>query len=159
PQSQTVRVDDLPVQTDEKAVYLAFNKPKGVMSTIDDPEGRRCLGDYLTDRPERLFHVGRLDADTGGLLLVTNDGDLTHRLTHPSYEVAKTYLAKVRGPVASHVGKTLRDGVQLDDGPADVDSFKLVDSTPGYALVEIVLHSGRNRIVRRLLDAVGYPVL
>lgn len=159
PNRVRIAVDGLPIQTDDKQVYFVFNKPKGVLTTMEDPDGRPCLGDFLTDRPERLFHVGRLDAETEGLLLVTNDGELSHRLTHPSYEVPKTYLAKVRGPVAKDVGKQLRDGVDLDDGVAHVDSFKLVDSTPGYALVEVTLHSGKNRVVRRMLDAVGYPVL
>ena len=109
------------------------------------------------NRNERLFHVGRLDADTEGLLLLTNDGDLAHRLQHPSYGVLKTYLAQIRGPVPRDIGKQLREGIQLEDGPVKVDSFKVVDSQPGKALVEVVLHEGRKHIVRRLLDAVGPP--
>ncbi|WP_349640007.1 pseudouridine synthase [Saxibacter everestensis] len=159
PKRNVIQVDSLRLQLDESMAYLALNKPSGVLSTMEDPEGRPCIGDYLVDRTERLFHIGRLDAETEGLLLLTNDGELAHRLTHPSYEVPKTYLAEVRGPVARDVGKQLREGVELDDGLANVDSFKLIDSTPGYALVEIVIHSGRNRIVRRMMEAVGYPVL
>jgi len=113
----------------------------------------------VANRSERLFHVGRLDADTEGLLLLTNDGELAHRLQHPRYGVAKTYLAQIPGPVPRGLGRQLRDGVELDDGPASVDSFRVVDSKPGKALVEVVLHEGRNHIVRRLLDAVGHPVL
>ncbi|GAA4285225.1 pseudouridine synthase [Brevibacterium daeguense] len=158
PETQSVSVDTMPITTHTGKVYLAFNKPAGVVSAMSDPEGRPSLQDYLRDRPERLFHVGRLDAETEGLLLITNDGELSNRLTHPSYEVSKTYLAEVRGPVARDVGARLKSGIELDDGIAHVDSFRLVDSTPGYALVEIVLHSGRNRIVRRMLDAVGNPV-
>jgi 23S rRNA pseudouridine2605 synthase len=158
PETQSVSVDSMPITTHTDKVYLAFNKPAGVVSAMSDPEGRPSLQDYLRDRPERLFHVGRLDVETEGLLLITNDGELSNRLTHPSYEVPKTYLAEVRGPVAKDVGARLKSGIELDDGIAHVDSFRLVDSTPGYALVEIVLHSGRNRIVRRMLDAVGNPV-
>lgn len=158
PETQTVHVDSMRIVTAPDRVYLAFNKPAGVVSTMDDPEGRPSLAEYLRDRPERLFHVGRLDAETEGLLLITNDGELSNRLTHPSYEIPKTYLAQVRGPVAKDVGARLREGIELDDGIARVDSFKLIDSTPGRALVELVLHEGRNRIVRRLLEAVGNPV-
>jgi 23S rRNA pseudouridine2605 synthase len=116
------------------------------------------LADYVGNRPERLFHVGRLDADTEGLLLLTNDGDLAHRLQHPAYGVPKTYIAQIPGPVPRDLGKRLREGVELDDGPVSVDSFKVVDSQPGRALVEVILHEGRKHVVRRMLDAVGHPV-
>jgi 23S rRNA pseudouridine2605 synthase len=155
---QAVHVDGVRIQVDTSMVYLALNKPPGVVSTMDDPEGRPCIGDLLIGREERLFHVGRLDAATEGLLLLTNDGDLANRLSHPSHEVPKTYLAEVSGPLAKDVGKRLRAGIELDDGPAKVDSFRVVDARPGKALVEVVLHEGRNHIVRRLLAAVGHPV-
>jgi 23S rRNA pseudouridine2605 synthase len=155
---QAVHVDGVRIQVDTSMVYLVLNKPPGVVSTMDDPEGRPCIGDLLIGREERLFHVGRLDAATEGLLLLTNDGDLANRLSHPSHEVPKTYLAEVAGPVRKDVGKLLRAGVELEDGPAKVDSFKVIDARPGKALVEIVLHEGRNHIVRRLLAAVGHPV-
>lgn len=158
PVRQVVHVDGVRVQLDASRVYLAFNKPKGVVSTMQDDRGRPALADYLTTLPERLFHVGRLDADTEGLLLLTNDGELAHRLQHPSYGVAKTYLAQVPGPIAKGIGKQLRDGVELEDGPVQVDSFKVVDSAPGKALVEVVLHEGRKHVVRRMLEAVGHPV-
>jgi len=156
--TQAVHVDGVRIQVDTSMVYLVLNKPPGVVSTMDDPEGRPCIGDLLIGREERLFHVGRLDAATEGLLLLTNDGDLANRLSHPSHEVPKTYLAEVAGPVRKDVGKLLRAGVELEDGPAKVDSFKVIDARPGKALVEIVLHEGRNHIVRRLLAAVGHPV-
>ncbi len=159
PNRQAVHVDGVRVQLDESRVYLAFNKPLGVVSTMNDDLGRVSLADYVGDRPERLFHVGRLDADTEGLLLLTNDGDLAHRLQHPAYEVLKTYLAQIPGPVPRDLGRRLREGIELDDGPVAVDSFKVVDSQPGRALVEVVLHEGRKHVVRRLLDAVGHPVL
>ena len=159
PETDVIHVDGVRVQTNEHLVYMAFNKPRGVVSTMDDPEGRPCISDYLrTGTPERLFHVGRLDTNTEGLLLLTNDGELANRLTHPSYEVPKTYVVQVRGPMPHGVGAQLRRGVELEDGLAKVDSFKLVDSTPGFVLVEVVLHSGKNRIVRRMFDAVGFPV-
>ena len=159
PETDVIHVDGVRVQTDEHLVYMAFNKPRGVVSTMDDPEGRPCISDYLRPgSPERLFHVGRLDTNTEGLLLLTNDGELANRLTHPSYEVPKTYVVQVRGPMPQGIGNQLRRGVELEDGLAKVDSFRLVDSTPGFVLVEVVLHSGKNRIVRRMFDAVGFPV-
>ena len=158
PEQVVVRVDGLRITTSSSAVHLALNKPRGMVTTMTDPEGRPTVGDLLVGRKERLFHVGRLDADTEGLLLLTNDGELAHRLTHPSFRVPKTYLAEVVGPIARDVGKQLREGVELEDGPARVDAFRLVDSHANRVLVEIVLHEGRKHIVRRLLSAVGHPV-
>ena len=158
PTRQRILVDGVRVQTDPDKVYLAFNKPLGVVTTMQDDLGRPCVGDYVAGRRERLFHVGRLDADTEGLLLLTNDGELANRLAHPSYGVLKTYVAQVPGPVPRELGTQLRAGGDLEDGRAAVDSFKLIDSFPGKAVVEVVLHEGRNHIVRRLLDAVGHPV-
>ncbi|CAM3962766.1 pseudouridine synthase [Kibdelosporangium persicum] len=162
PKNAVIHVDGVRVVLSEDMVYLAFNKPLGVHTTMTDDRGRPCVGDWV-HKYERnanagIFHVGRLDADTEGLLLLTNDGDLGHRLTHPSYEVPKTYLAEVPGPVPREIGKQLKEGVELDDGWARADSFRLVDSMPGKAMVEIVLHEGRNRIVRRMLEEVGHPV-
>lgn len=159
PRRCAVHVDGMRVQLDESLVYLVLNKPVGVLSAMSDPQGRPCLSDYVTDRAERLFHVGRLDVDTEGLILLTNDGELANRLTHPSYEVPKVYLAEVAGPVPRDLGRRLREGIELDDGVGTVDSFKVVDARPGKALIEIVLHDGRNRIVRRLLEAAGHPVV
>ncbi|WP_425325837.1 pseudouridine synthase [Ornithinicoccus hortensis] len=159
PGHQVVHVDGTRVVLEADKIYLAFNKPLGVVSTMSDDRGRPSIGDYVGNRSERLFHVGRLDAETEGLLLLTNDGELAHRLQHPSYGVPKTYIAKVPGPVARDVGKRLRAGVELEDGPVTVDSFKLVDSQPGKAIVELILHEGRKHVVRRLLAEVGHPVL
>ena len=158
PEHAVIRVDGLRVAVGGRTVHLAMNKPKGVLSAMSDERGRPCLGDYVADRVDRLFHVGRLDTDTEGLILLTNDGELAHRLAHPSWEVPKTYLAEVQGPVARDVGKRLRAGIELDDGPAKVDSFRLVGSANGRVMVELVLHEGRHRVVRRMLEAVGYPV-
>lgn len=158
PSAAEVRVDGMRIPTAPGHIVIALNKPRGMLSTMRDDRGRPCVGDLVADRRERLFHVGRLDADTEGLLLLTNDGDLAHRLAHPSHGVLKTYLARVPGPVPRSVGTRLRAGVDLDDGPARVDRFRVVSSTAKQALVEIVLHEGRQHIVRRLLDAVGHPV-
>jgi len=158
PRIAVVRVDGarLPPRTD--AVYLAVNKPVGVVSTMSDPQGRATLAGLVTDRPQRLFHVGRLDTDTSGLLLLTNHGELAHRLAHPSYQISKTYVAQVTGTVRPATVRRLLSGVQLDDGPAVADAFAVQKTHAGRSLVEIVLHEGRNRIVRRMLDAVGHPV-
>ena len=158
PETAVIKVDGMRITTSSTSVYLALNKPKGMVSAMSDPEGRPTVGDLVEGRKERLFHVGRLDADTEGLLLLTNDGELAQRLTHPSYEVPKTYLAELLGPLARDVGRQLRAGVELEDGMARVDSFKLVDSAANRVLVEIVLHEGRKHIVRRMLEQVGHPV-
>ena len=118
---------------------------------------RRRLVEHRVRGNKKLFHVGRLDADTEGLMLLTNDGELAHRLMHPSYEVPKTYLATV-GRGAARPGPKLRDGIELDDGPVHVDDFAVVDAVPGKSLVRVTLHEGRKRIVRRLLAEVGFPV-
>jgi 23S rRNA pseudouridine2605 synthase len=139
-------------------VYLVLNKPPGVVSTMSDPQGRPTLSEYVGDRPERLFHVGRLDTETEGLILLTNDGDFAQRMAHPSYEVEKTYVAEVEGVVTRATLKRLRDGVELEDGPVQVRAAKVRSAHGERSLVELVIHEGRNRIVRRLLDHVGHPV-
>jgi 23S rRNA pseudouridine2605 synthase len=142
-------------------VYVVLNKPVGVTSTMSDPHAERTLADLVADRPERLFHVGRLDTDTAGLLLMTNDGEFAQRMAHPSYEVDKTYVAAVEGVVYPNVLKTLLAGVTLEDGPVTVSSARLVGgkgTARNGSLLELVIHEGRNRIVRRLLDHVGHPV-
>jgi 23S rRNA pseudouridine2605 synthase len=153
-----IHVDGERVITNTKLVYIAMNKPRGVVSTMADERGRDAIADYLGKVDQRVFHVGRLDADSEGLLLLTNDGALAHRLMHPSYGVAKTYLAEIAGPVPRAVGRQLLKGVELDDGPARMDSFKLVDAVQRTALVEVVIHEGRKHIVRRLFEEVGHPV-
>lgn len=157
-ETDEIHVDGQRVVTDVRLVYLALNKPRGVVSTMDDELGRTAIADILGNLEQRVYHVGRLDTDSEGLLLVTNDGALAHRLMHPSFGVTKTYLAEVPGPVRKNLGRDLREGIELEDGIAKVDSFRLVDSIPGRVLVEIVLHEGRTHIVRRLLEAVGHPV-
>ena len=158
PLTAVVRVDGQRVPTAPDITVLAFNKPRGVVTTMSDEQGRPCVGDYMRDRPERLFHVGRLDADTEGLLILTNDGELANRLGHPSHEVDKTYLATVRGQVTTVALRALREGVSLEDGPVRCDSARLVQKLPDRSLVELVIHEGRNRIVRRMMAEVGFPV-
>ncbi len=158
PDTAVVHVDGSRIVLREDLVHLALNKPRGMLSTMSDDRGRPCVGNLVADRTERLFHVGRLDADTEGLLLLTNDGDLGHRLMHPSFEVEKTYLAEVAGQLPRDLGKRLRAGVELEDGPVTVHSFRLVDSHAGRSMIELVLHEGRKHVVRRLMDEVGFPV-
>jgi 23S rRNA pseudouridine2605 synthase len=158
PASAVIHVDGERIVVDARMVYIAMNKPRGVVSTMDDEKGRAAIADYVGNLSQRVFHVGRLDADSEGLLLLTNDGQLAHRLTHPSYGVAKTYRCEIPGPVPRAVGRQLRAGVELDDGPAKVDEFRVVDAFGKSALVELVLHEGRNHVVRRLMEAVGHPV-
>ncbi|UFU08150.1 pseudouridine synthase [Ruania halotolerans] len=158
PQRAVIHVNGLRVQLDDSVVTLALHKPAGVYSTMSDEAGRPDLSQFVADRAERLFHVGRLDAETTGLILLTNDGDLAHRLTHPSYEIGKTYVAKVEGRVPRGLGGRLKDGITLEDGTVKVDKFTLLESTPQASVVEVVLHEGRNHIVRRLLEEVGHPV-
>jgi 23S rRNA pseudouridine2605 synthase len=158
PETAIIRIDGARINVRQDLVYLALNKPRGVLSAMSDDRGRPTVGDLVAGRPERLFHVGRLDADTEGLLLLTNDGDLGHRLTHPSFGVAKTYLATVPGPLERDVSRRLLSGVELEDGPARADSFRQVQASGGRVIVEMVLHEGRNHIVRRMLAEVGHPV-
>jgi len=158
PENQIIRVDGKRIPSRQDVVYLAFNKPVKVLTAMTDDRGRKTITDFLGDRAERLFHVGRLDYDTEGLMLLTNDGELAHRLAHPSYEVAKTYLADVPGPVPRDLGRRLAAGVELEDGLAIADKFRVLEQADKRALVEITLHEGRNRIVRRMLAAVGHPV-
>jgi 23S rRNA pseudouridine2605 synthase len=161
PENSEIRVDGAKIRMDDTLVYLALNKPLGMLSTMSDEKGRPCIGDLVEHRVrgnKKLFHVGRLDADTEGLILLTNDGELAHRLMHPSYEVPKTYQATVHGHVPRGMAKKLKDGVELEDGIVHVDDFSMIDTIPGHSLVRVTLHEGRNRIVRRLFAQVGYPV-
>ncbi len=157
PRNDVIRVDGRRIPPQRPHSYVVLNKPRGVVSTMDDPQGRPTVADYLGKRG-RLFHVGRLDADTEGLLLLTNDGDFAQKLSHPSFEVPKTYLAEVAGVVTGQTVKRLLGGIKLEDGPIKADRIKVVQRLGDRSLVRITLHSGRNRIVRRMFDAVGHPV-
>lgn len=152
-----IRVDGERVNADPDLVYVLLNKPRGVITTADDPEGRPTVVE-MVDLPVRLFPVGRLDLDTEGLLLLTNDGDLAHKLMHPSYEVPRIYVALVPAPVKPEQLSSLRDGVQLDDGVAQVSEVSVLEEERGKALVQLTIREGRKREVRRMLAAVGLPV-
>ena len=158
PTTAVIRVNGKRLPPVSPHVYLVLNKPRGVVSTMSDPEGRRTLSDFVADRTERLFHVGRLDTDTGGLILLTNDGDFAQRVAHPSYELQKTYVAEVEGVASRATVRRLLSGVRLDDGPVEVSAAKVLSTQGDRSLVELVVHEGRNRIVRRLLEQVGHPV-
>jgi len=159
PREAVIRVDGkrLPPRSDH--VYLVLHKPAGVVSTMSDPQGRPTLSDYVADRPERLFHVGRLDTETEGLILLTNDGDFAQSMAHPSYEVEKTYVAEVSGNPNKSVVRRLLDGVQIDGRRVDVRQARIKFASGDRSAIELVIHEGRNRIVRRLLNEVGFPVV
>ncbi|WP_062377718.1 pseudouridine synthase [Demequina pelophila] len=159
PEAVSIAVDGKRVAVDSAHVTVALNKPFGVVSTMSDPQGRPDLGQFVAEYDERLFHVGRLDAETTGLLLLTNDGDLANRLAHPTHGVSKVYVAKVRGRLTKAVCTRLKEGVDLDDGPVRATSAQILDTSKDSTLVQVELHEGRNRIVRRMLDSVGHPVL
>ena len=161
PDKSIVRVDGVRVRIDNDLQYFVLNKPRGVQCTMSDDMGRPCVGDIVgekVDAGQRLFHVGRLDAATEGLLLLTNDGELANRLMHPKYEVAKTYMATVVGEADRKLVRALKNGVELDDGPAKADYVQIVDVHQGKSIVRVELHEGRKHIVRRMLKEAGYPV-
>lgn len=161
PNADVIRVDGVRVNVNEDHEYFILNKPRGVQSTMQDDMGRPCVGDMVAEKTasgQRLFHVGRLDADTEGLLILTNDGELANRLMHPKYEVSKTYLATVLGEADKGLVRTLKDGIELDDGMANADFVQIVDKNQGMSLIRLELHEGRKHIVRRMLKAAGYPV-
>lgn len=155
PQKSQVMVDGETITQSLTKTYVALHKPKGVLSTMFDPEGRPCLSDFIDLRTVRLFHVGRLDKDSEGLILLTNDGELTFRATHPSYGLEKTYIIEFEGKLPVGVEKILTKGVELEDGIARVLSFKELSPT----WLEVSIHEGRYHIIRRLMAAVGIDVL
>ena len=161
PATDLVAVDGVAVQLDPAKRYYMLNKPRGVVSSMRDEQGRPDLTSFTEDLEERVFNVGRLDAETSGLLLLTNDGDLAHVLAHPSFGVEKTYIAKVQGRVTPQTLQKLKQGVELEDGLIRADRAKILQQQGDdrHSIVELTLHSGRNRIVRRMLDAVGHPVV
>lgn len=161
PHHDLVAVDGTAVQLDPTRRYLMLNKPAGVVSSMRDEQGRPDLSRFTEPYEERLFNVGRLDAETSGLLILTNDGELAHVLAHPSFGVMKTYVARVKGVVTPQTIATLTRGVELEDGPIAADKARLLERSAATqdSLVEITLHSGRNRIVRRMLAEVGHPVI
>jgi 23S rRNA pseudouridine2605 synthase/16S rRNA pseudouridine516 synthase len=155
-----VTVDGVAIQTDTTKRYVMLNKPVGVVSSMADESGRPDLTEFTREYEDRLFNVGRLDANTSGLLVLTNDGELAHVLAHPSFGVSKTYIAKVSGAVSPQTISKLTKGIELDDGPIAADKARAMPGgSKNETMVELTLHSGRNRIVRRMMDAVGHPVI
>ncbi|WP_292832842.1 pseudouridine synthase [Microbacterium sp.] len=161
PATDLVDLDGTAIQLDATKRYVLLNKPTGVVSSMKDDQGRPDLRGFTRDWPERLYNVGRLDAETSGLLVLTNDGDLAHVLAHPSFGVTKVYIAKVAGRVTAQTIARLTKGIELEDGPIAADKARLLDASTGAgtSLVELTLHSGRNRIVRRMMAEVGHPVV
>ena len=155
PDNHKVAVDGETIERSLTKSYLVLHKPKGVLSTMYDPEGRPSLADFIDLRKERLFHVGRLDKDSEGLILLTNDGDLTFRATHPSFGLEKTYIIEFEGRLETGVDKVLLKGVELKDGMGRVLSFKQLSTN----WIEVKIHEGRYHIIRRLMEAVGVEVL
>lgn len=158
PEKSEVIVDGEAITAKKTKIYLALNKPRGILSTLSDPENRPHLGDLLRDRSERLFHVGRLDKDSEGLLLLTNDGDLAHRATHPSFSLPKNYLLEIKGVVSKEVADSFRSGIELEDGMAKVDKLTVLQGQPGRTLFDVVIHDGRNQILRRMAAAAGLTI-
>lgn len=154
-----IRVDGVLIAQASGKVVVALNKPRGVVTTMSDPQGRKCVGDFVEDFNERLFHVGRLDTDTEGLLLMTNDGELANRLGHPSYGIEKTYVARVRGRINKEVIRALAAGVIIEDRAVEVRNPKIVDTSNDSSVIEVTIHEGRNRIVRRVFEELGHPVI
>ena len=159
PAVDLVDVDGTAVQLDATKRYVMLNKPTGIVSSMKDEQGRPDLRRFTREWPERLYNVGRLDAQTSGLLVLTNDGELAHVLAHPSFGVTKVYIAKVSGRVTPQTIARLTKGVELEDGPIAADRARLLDARGDSSLVELTLHSGRNRIVRRMMAEVGHPVV
>jgi 23S rRNA pseudouridine2605 synthase len=160
PEISRVEVDGEPVSVSKSKTYIAFYKPRGVLSTMEDPQGRSNLGDYFADRSGRIFHIGRLDKDSEGLLLLTNDGELTHRATHPSYGLTKKYLVEVEGSLDQKTQNKILTGVDLEDGLGKADSVKKIrDTKSETSWYEIVIHEGRYHIVRRIFEELGHKVI
>jgi 23S rRNA pseudouridine2605 synthase len=159
PERDVVAVDGAQIPTASGLVYVAVNKPRGMHSTMSDDRGRPCVGDLVADITAPLHHVGRLDADSEGLLLLTNDGALSHRITHPSYGVAKTYLAEIEGSAGRGLERALKAGVELDDGMVKADSAKVLESSTSRAVLELSIHEGRKHVVRRALAELEHPVV
>ena len=159
PETQIIHVDGVRIAQASGHVVFALNKPRGVITAMSDPHGRQTVGDIVRDVDERLFHVGRLDADTEGLLLMTNDGELAQRLGHPSHEINKTYVARVQGRVDKGTLQRIKNGVVIEGRAVDVEKITMLDQSSDATIIELTIHEGRNRIIRRLCEEVGHPVI
>lgn len=157
--NEKIEVDGIPVEREEP-VYFLFYKPTGVISTVEDDKGRKAVTDYFHAVEQRVFPVGRLDYDTSGALLLTNDGDFANKLMHPSYKVEKVYVVKVKGIVTKEIIQQLQKGVHLEDGKTAKSQARIlsIDKQKEKSIVELTIHEGKNRQVRRMFEALGYPV-
>ncbi|MFW5985194.1 MAG: pseudouridine synthase [Halanaerobiaceae bacterium] len=158
PQQDTVTVDGEVISREEK-VYILFNKPTGCVCTVDDPRGRKTVLDYIDGVSQRIYPVGRLDYDTSGLLIITNDGQLTNILTHPSYEIDKTYLVEIPGQLTAEEKKQLEEGVELEDGITAPAEAEIVYKNSDKTIFMLTIHEGRNRQVRRMCEKIGHRVI
>lgn len=153
-----IQVDGTLIRPETRKLYYLVNKPVGYVTTVSDPQGRPTVMELVPDVEERLFPVGRLDVNTSGLLIITNDGDLANRLTHPSHEMGKTYVARVTGMLTMKEAKSLEKGVRLEEFTTSPAQVRLIRHDRNSTLVEITIHEGKNRQVRRMMEAVGHPV-
>ncbi len=159
PKRSHIKVDGRPVSVPEKKVYYLFYKPIGVVSTLSDPEGRRCLGDFIGAIKYRLFPVGRLDYNSEGLMLLTNDGDLANKILHPSQKIPKTYHVKVSDEPSDKAIDRLRSGIRLDDGKTAPARVNILRKTDNNTWLEFVLYEGKKRQIRRMIEAIGHRVM
>mgnify|MGYP000294679057 CR=1 FL=1 len=159
PTTDIIHVDGVRIAQTSGHIVVALNKPRGVVTTMTDEHGRECVGDLVAEFEQRLFHVGRLDAETEGLLLLTNDGELSQRLGHPSHGIVKTYLARVSGRVTKSDIEKVLAGYPVEGTPVAVTACKIFETGKNQTVVEISIHEGRNRILRKLFDELGYPVI
>lgn len=159
PGEDVILVDGKPIGQEEAKVYLMLHKPGGYISSAKDPQGRSTVLDFFPNLPQRIYPVGRLDYDTEGLLLLTNDGELTHALTHPRHQISKVYLARVEGVPNKEALKKFARGIELEDGITAPAKIAIIDISKGKALLEIEIHEGRNRQVRRMCEAIGHPIV
>ena len=160
PETAVIEVDGETIRLNKSKTYILFHKPAGVISTMSDPEDRPNLGDYFASRNDRLFHVGRLDRESEGLILLTNDGDLAHRATHPSYGLIKKYILEIEGEFNREAIKGLEHGVELEDGLARALSVSIIrEVSAKHFWVEVAIHEGRYHIVRRMFEAIGIVVI
>jgi len=158
PRKDHIRVDGKPIGTFEPKVYLVLNKPRGCVTTLDDPLGRPTIRDFLHGKKKRIYPIGRLDFDSEGLLILTNDGELHHRLTHPRYGIPRTYLVKVKGIPDVGAMRRIRAGIVLEDGVTLPAKVRIVTSLKRNSWMRLTVYEGRNRLIKKMCDAISHPV-
>ncbi len=158
PLTSIIKIDGKPIRLHKEKIYIAFYKPRGVITAMEDPFKRRCIGDFVRNLPWRLFHAGRLDRDSEGLVILTNDGNFAERITHPRFGIEKRYIVKVEGCPSRDVLERMRKGIRLDDGPARVKEVYVRKKGRAWSILEIVMIEGKKREIRRLCYTLGHPV-